>query len=172
MGQWLQANRPQMSFLCPFLTAYPDQTLATLELLVEQRGSKPLYLVGSSLGGFLATWLAEKYDLKAVLINPLVDLGLFKDTYINTPLKNYHTEDTYTLRETHIAVFKSVDVPVISRSENYLLMVQTGDDVLDYRLAVHKYAACRQVIESGGDHTFQHFETHILELMDFLESTA
>ncbi len=134
--------------------------------------SGPLYLAGSSLGGFWATWLAEKYDLRAVLINPAVDLTMFKETYINTTLKNYHTEDTYILREGHIAAFESADVTVIRRPSNYLLMVQTGDEVLDYRLAVQKYAGCRQIIEAGGDHSFQNFETHIPAIMAFLESTA
>jgi len=172
MGEWLTAHRPQIRYLCPFLTPYPEETLATLEKLVGQYGHEPLYLMGSSLGGFWATWLAEKYDLKAVLINPVVDLGLFNDIYLNTRLKNYHTEDTYMLGEEHIAGFRVAEVPVIHRPENYLLMVQTGDEVLDYRLSVQKYAGCRQLVEPGGDHTFIHFENHIPEAMVFLESTG
>ncbi len=170
MGAWLQQNRPQVRYLCPFLTPYPDQTLATLESLVETALPGPVYLVGSSLGGLWATWLAEKYNLRAVLINPVVDLGLFNQTYLNVRLKNYHTEDTYMLGEQHIAGFNAVNVPVIRRVENYLLLVQTGDEVLDYRLSVRKYKGCKQVVEAGGDHTFQHFEKHIPEAMAFLES--
>ncbi len=172
MGEWLQQNRPQIRYLCPLLTPYPEQTRVTLEQLVEQTTPGPIYLMGSSLGGFWATWLAEKYDLRAVLINPVVDLGLFNQTYVNVRLKNYHTEDTYMLEQQHITGFRAVDVPEIRRPENYLLMVQTGDEVLDYRLSVHKYAGCRQIVETGGDHTFQHFENHIAAAMGFLESTA
>lgn len=172
MGEWLKVNRTQFRYLCPFLTAYPDETRSTLEKLVEQARPGPVYLMGSSLGGFWATWLAEKYDLPAVLINPAVDLGMFRHQYLNTSLKNYHTEDTYILREEHIAAFESADVPIVRRPEKYLLMVQTGDEVLDYRLAVQKYAGCRQIIEAGGDHAFQRFDTHIPEIMAFLESAA
>lgn len=167
-GKWLHDHRPHTRYLCPFLTPYPDETRVTLETLVEQSGS-PVHLIGSSLGGFWATWLAEKYDLRAVLVNPVVDLSLFRGQYLNCPLKNHHTEDTYVLREEHIAHFQAVDTPVIQRPENYLLMVQTGDEVLDYRLAVKKYAGCRQIVEAGGDHTYQHFEAHIVGAMTFLE---
>jgi len=170
MGVWLQQYRPQIRYLCPLLTPYPDQTRTTLESLVEQSLPAPVYLIGSSLGGFWATWLAEKYNLRAVLINPVVDLGLFNQTYLNVQLKNYHTEDTYRLEQQHIAGYNAVDVPIIRRALNYLLMVQTGDEVLDYRLSVDKYQGCRQIVEAGGDHTFQHFEKHIPEAMTFLES--
>ncbi len=76
MGEWLSQYRPQTQYLCPFLTPYPDQTRNTLEKLVEQHIIGSLYLMGSSLGGFWATWLAEKYGLRTVLINPAVDLSV------------------------------------------------------------------------------------------------
>jgi len=170
MGEWLKQHRPQIRYLCPFLTPYPDLTRNTLEQLVEQHLPGPLYLMGSSLGGFWATWLAEKYGLRAVLINPAVDLGLFNQKYINTDLKNYHTDDTYKLTEEHIAGFKSSDIPVVSLPEKYMLLVQTGDEVLDYRQAVQKYTGCKQIIDEGGDHTFDCFDTYIADAISFLEA--
>lgn len=172
LGEWLKQHRPRLRFRCPFLTPYPDETRATLEKLVEESDSGPIYLMGSSLGGFWATWLAEKYDLRAVLINPAVDLAIFRHEMINVSLKNYHTEDVYMLKEEHVEGFRSVEVPQIKRPENYLLMVQTGDEVLDYRLAVRKYAGGSHVVEEGGDHTFSSFDRRIPEAISFLESGA
>lgn len=171
LGEWLQRHRPRLRYHCPFLTPYPDETRAALEKIVEE-SSPPVYLMGSSLGGFWATWLAEKYDLRAVLINPAVDLAMFRHEMINVSLKNYHTDDIYMLKEEHVNGFRSVDVPVIERPENYLLMVQTGDEVLDYRLAVEKYSGSRQLVEEGGDHTFSNFDKRIPEAIAFLESGA
>jgi len=153
LGQWLQINRPQYKFLCPLLSPYPDQTQRVLESIVEnfQKSSDgELYLMGSSLGGLWATWLAEKYNVKAVLINPLANLDLFQHKYINTNLKNYHTNDTYKLSENDIDGYKRVLVESTLRPENYLLLVQIGDDVLDYRLAVTKYSRSKQIVEQGG----------------------
>ena len=130
-----------------------------------------VYLMGSSLGGFWATWLVEKYDLKAVLLNPAVKLTLFDQGYINTPLKNYHTDDIYKLTESDIDEFHRVNIESISRTENYFVMLQTGDDVLDYRLAENKYAGCKLLIEEGGDHSFSNFESKIELALSFLEAS-
>ena len=173
MGDWLQQNRPNYQYICPFLTPYPHQTRKQLESTVEkfqQDAEGPLFLMGSSLGGFWATWLAEKYDLKAVLINPVVNLELFRHEYVNTPLKNYHTTDTYILSEQDIEGFSSAQLEQISRPENFLLLAQTGDAVLDYRLAVDKYSGSRKIVEEGGDHTFVNFEEKVDLAMEFLET--
>jgi predicted esterase YcpF (UPF0227 family) len=124
IGQWLQNNRPQYKFICPFLNPYPDQTQHVLETIVEtfQKSSRgQLYLMGSSLGGLWATWLAEKYNLNAVLINPVANLDLFKHKYIHTTLKNYHTNDTYKLSENDIDGFKRVLVESTLRPEQSIL---------------------------------------------------
>lgn len=172
VADWLKDNRPDLRYHCPFLTPYPERTRATLEQIVAASQPDPLYLVGSSLGGFWATWLAEKYDLKAVLINPAVKLSVFKSEYINTELKNYHTDDTYYLTDAHVEHFQKINTPQISRKGNYWLMVQTGDETLDYRLAVTKYSGCRQLIEHGGDHSFQNFDRHIPAIIEFLEESS
>jgi hypothetical protein len=170
VADWLRANRPDITFHCPFLTPYPDKTRESLEGIIEKHLPQVIYLMGSSMGGFWATWLAEKYDLRAVLINPAVQLSVFKQEYLHTELKNYHTADTYCLTEAHIAVYHTVDTPVITRPRNYWLMVQTGDETLDYRLAVAKYAGCKQLMEPGGDHGFRNFGRHIPAAIEFLEA--
>ena len=168
VADWLRANRTDIEYHCPFLTPYPDQTKLTLEKIVQSTLPDALYLMGSSLGGFWATWLAERHNLKAVLINPAVELSVFKSEYINTELKNYHTEDSYYLTDEHVEHFRQVDTPTIGLTENYWLMVQTGDETLDYRLAVRKYHGCKQLVEQGGDHSFQNFERHIPSAIEFL----
>ena len=71
-AQWLAEHHPEIEFLCPQLTPYPADAQKLLDSAVESRFPDPVYLMGSSLGGFWATWLAEKYNLRAVLINPAV----------------------------------------------------------------------------------------------------
>lgn len=157
---WLAANHPEIDFYCPQLPPYPAQTRAILESLVEHLLPQPVYLMGSSLGGFWATWLAEKYNLRAVLINPAVNPQNFMPEYLEVDLKSYHTDDSYRLHAGHIDEIVAADAPV-TRKPNYWLLVQTGDETLDYRQAVQKYAGCKQTIEEGGDHSFQGFERYL-----------
>ncbi len=165
---WLQVHRPELDSYCPFLPAYPAQAQKILETLVESLTS-PVYLMGSSMGGYWCSWLAEKYHLRAVLINPAVQPSMLMPSYLGVELKNYHTDDTYILNEKHIDEIRAVDTPKIKHTDNYWLMVQTADETLDYRLAVEKYQGCKTLVEEGGDHGFQNFDQHIPAVIAFLE---
>ena len=165
-AKWLQVHYPDVNYLCPQLTPYPAHAQECLESLIEQILPEPVYLMGSSLGGFWATWLAEKYNLPAVLINPAVRPQDFMPAYLEVDLKSYHTDDSYRLSARHIDEIIAVNVPV-ARPENYWLLVQTGDETLDYRQAVKKYRGCKQTVEEGGDHAFQGFERYLADCMTF-----
>lgn len=126
-------------------------------------------LVGSSLGGYWATWLAEQYGLPAVLINPAVKPSILLPEYLGVELKSYHTQESYILDEKDVRDLMAVDVAEIQKEANYWVMVQTADESLDYKLAVDKYAGCRQLVEEGGDHGFVGFERWIPSAIRFLE---
>lgn len=166
---WLAAKHPEIDYHCPQLSPYPAQTQQLLERWVESHGQQAIYVMGSSLGGFWATWLAEKYNLRALLINPAVNPHEFMPKYLGLELKSYHSDDTYQLHAHHIDEIKSVDVQP-KRLDNYWLLLQTGDETLDYRQAVEKYAGCKQTIEQGGDHAFQGFERYLESGLAFLRA--
>ena len=152
-------------YACPALPHRPAQAIAAIEAELARAHDRPVTLVGSSLGGFYATWLAETHDLKAVLINPAVhpqrDLRAFLGAQ-----QNLHTGEQYHLTETHLSQWADLAVPSITPSR-YLLLVETGDELLDYREAVKKYAGARQVVVPGGDHTLQSFPEHISLILEF-----
>ena len=164
---WLAANHPEIDYHCLQLSPYPAQTQHCLEELVESLLPAPVYLMGSSLGGFWATWLVEKYNLRALLVNPAVRPQEFMPKYLGIDLKSYHTDDIYQLQPHHVEEIKQVDVKP-HRLDNYWLLVQTGDETLDYRPAVEKYVGCKQTIEEGGDHSFQGFERYLDRGLEFL----
>jgi predicted esterase YcpF (UPF0227 family) len=122
-------------------------------------------LVGSSLGGFYATWLAEKHGLKAVLINPAIEPQVGLRAYLG-PQQNLYTGERYVLTEAHLQEWQAIRVPRITPSR-YLLLVETGDEVLDYRKAVDRYGGCEQVVVQGGDHSLQSFPQHLPRLLRF-----
>lgn len=176
--QWLTLNRPDISYHCPQLPPYPNQCISILDGLVEgiidkgQGKNKKIYLMGSSLGGFWATWLAERYQLKAVLINPAVDIEALMPDYIDIELKNYHHSDSYRLVEQDFKDLLSCQVGKLKVLKNYWLLAQTGDETLDYRLAVERYHGCHQTIERGGDHSFSEFERFIPQALRFFEGKS
>ena len=125
-----------------------------------------LSLAGSSLGGFYATWLAEKYSCPAVLINPAVKPHMLLKKYLGEN-RNYYTDESWVLDESHIEQFRQLYIESISAPERYLLMLQTGDETLDYREAMEKYSACPSIIEQGGSHEFSDFERYLDKILSF-----
>ncbi|WP_317933336.1 YqiA/YcfP family alpha/beta fold hydrolase [Halioxenophilus sp. WMMB6] len=169
-GAWLAREHTEVAFVAPALTPYPGQTRQQLDALISRLGQQPIYLMGSSMGGFWATYLAEQYDLPAVLINPACEPMRLMPGYLHQTLHNYHTPDSYRLDESHLAELQDADTNGIRRPANYWVMVQTGDETLDYRKALEKYAGCRQLVEEGGDHGFQNFEQHLPECWAFYQN--
>jgi predicted esterase YcpF (UPF0227 family) len=170
-ADWLSVNAPDIPYICPALSSKPDLAIEQLNTLIEstiESTPDPVGLIGSSMGGYYATWLGEKYGLKAVLVNPAVRPYEFMLEYLGENA-NYHTGERYILEPKHVDVAKSLEVVSLKNPKNYWVLLQTGDDVLDYRQAETRYADCDLTIESGGDHSFQHFERHMPAIADFLQ---
>ena len=141
-------------FACPELPHRPLQAIEVLEALIAEQES-PVALIGSSLGGYYATWLAEHRELPAVLVNPaLRPYDLLAGSI--GPQTNLYTGEKYELTEQHVAELRELELDAIT-PERYLLIVTTGDEVLDYREAVERYRGCEQLVIEGGDHGFGEF---------------
>lgn len=154
---------PAQEFLAPALPHSPAAAARMLEELVRRHPHTTL--VGSSLGGFYATWLAEQFALRAVLLNPAVRPYDLLGGQVGRQ-KNFHTGEEYEFTVQHVAELRALEVEAIT-PEHYLLMVETGDEVLDYRDAVEKYRGSRQLVIEGGDHGFSDFADHLDHVFEF-----
>lgn len=152
-------------FWCGQLPVSPRAAIALAESRIAA-ATTPVTVVGSSLGGYYATHLAEKHGLRAVLINPAVVAHLSLAEFVG-PQTNLYTGETFDFRPEHIAELRAIEVPRLSHPEDVLLLVEEGDETLDYRQAVAKYAGCRQVVLPGGDHSFTRFGDYMDAILDF-----
>jgi predicted esterase YcpF (UPF0227 family) len=159
----LEALGRGAEFVAPALPPSPAQAAALLDALaLRHRGAA---LVGSSLGGYYATWLAEKHGMRAVLLNPAV-----RPYELLAPLvglqKRFHTGEEYVFTSEHVAELRALEVERITPSR-YFLIVTTGDEVLDYRWAVECYRGCRQIVIEGGDHGLSDFASYLDRVLEF-----
>jgi uncharacterized protein len=150
---------------CPQLPHEPAAAVSLVEKRIRASRT-PVTLAGSSLGGYYATWLAEQYNLKAVLINPAVVAAISLRDYVGRQV-NLYTGEAFEFTEAHIAQLEAMEVPAITRPQRYLLMVETGDEALDYRHAVAKYEGARQIVHEGGDHGFTRFPDYLDTILAF-----
>jgi predicted esterase YcpF (UPF0227 family) len=152
-------------FVCPELPDRPHRAVALLEDCMKGRAPAEVALIGSSLGGFYATWLAERYGARAVLVNPAVRPYELLTQALGRQ-KNLYTHREYEFTETHLAELRALEVADVSPSR-YLLITRTGDEVLDYRQAVEKYRGCEQLVIEGGDHGFGDFALYLDRALAF-----
>ncbi|MFN2644403.1 MAG: YqiA/YcfP family alpha/beta fold hydrolase [Burkholderiales bacterium] len=162
LGRALAERGLGAEFACPKLPPAPREAVRVTKELVGR--ATPCY-VGSSLGGYYATYLVETFGGTAVLINPAIDPHVGLREYLG-PQKNLHTGEPYELTVEHLEQWRELYVPRITPS-NYLLLVETGDEVLDYRQAVQRYAGAEQVVVPGGDHSLRSFPEQLPRILRF-----
>lgn len=165
LGEYLAAEHPQIHYHVPSLPYDPERAIQILSQQIEHCLPEPVKLLGSSLGGFYGTWVAERYDLPLVLVNPAVRPFELLKEHLGEQ-KNIYTGERYIFTEHHIDILQHLDVD-ITQPERYLLLTQTGDETLDYRQGVEKFSKSPQWIAQGGSHGFDGFEDHLPEIMRF-----
>lgn len=158
-GRFLKKNLLNISVLTPTYHYDPRRAIPCLEKLIQENLSpeKPLMLIGSSLGGYYAQYLSRRFKLKTVLINPaLMPLTTLSD-YLGENT-NFYTGEKYKLTQTHLNALLRLDIPdPCTRPVPTLLLLDKGDEILDYRVAVARYQDCSEIVMfNGGDHQFQH----------------
>jgi len=167
VSQYMSDNDCLDQLICPQIPAVPEEARLFLERLVEETLQDHLLnFVGSSLGGYYATYLAEKYSGSAALINPSVKPYETLRAYLGEN-KFYFDEGVWEFDETHIRQLEVMKVGDITEAERYLVLLQTGDETLDYREAESKYKDSHCIIEQGGNHAFVDLERFIPKIMQF-----
>ncbi|WP_291370395.1 MULTISPECIES: YqiA/YcfP family alpha/beta fold hydrolase [unclassified Acinetobacter] len=163
-----QLNNVQVHL--PDLNLPPEQTLAHVADMIESLDR--VVLVGSSLGGFYATQLVAKYGVPAVLINPAMrPWQLFRDLFGVEQIP-YVVSDEWTLDESHLDQLEQMAVPFVHDADKILVLLQQGDEVLDYREAQRYYSNVSHqsmlITEAKGNHAMENFADKIPMALQFL----
>jgi len=164
--EWLEQAGQGERLICPQLPASPKAAIDMALALAAHHAPDNLAIVGSSLGGFYATWLAERLGVRAVLINPSVDptRNLANSIGVTT---GWHSDEPFEFRQEYIGELEALKVARITRPERYFLLAATGDEVLDYRDMVGHYQGARQHLIEGSDHAISEFPQYVDQVLAF-----
>ncbi|HEX7987753.1 MAG TPA: YqiA/YcfP family alpha/beta fold hydrolase [Duganella sp.] len=152
--------------VCPQLPASPKLAMELALSLIEGVPAQELSIVGSSLGGYYATWLAERVGCRAVLLNPAIVPLQDLDKHVGVTTQ-FHSDEPFEFKREYIDELRALAVDPITRPERYFLIAATGDEVLDYRDMVKHYAGARQHVIDGSDHGISEFPDYLDAVLAF-----
>ncbi|TEW55626.1 hypothetical protein E2R68_04375 [Psychromonas sp. RZ22] len=167
MRDYLLSKHPEIHFICPQLPVMPADMWSLIVSIFEQYKESEIAVIGSSLGGFLATNVAQQYAVKAVLINPAVTPYVLLTDYQGMQTHPY-LQQQYNIDQEYLRQLIALNVESINNIDNLWVLLQKQDEVLDYRDALKKYQACKITCEEGGDHSFIGFERYLSKIIQFL----
>ncbi|MRX11376.1 esterase [Pseudoduganella sp. FT25W] len=166
VGERMAALGLADKLICPQLPASPKEAMALTLSLIDGIPAQELSIIGSSLGGYYATWLAERIGCRAVLVNPAIVPSLDLDRHVGVTTQ-FHSDAPFEFKREYIDELRALDVPRISQPQRYFLLAATGDEVLDYRDMVAHYQGARQHVIDGSDHAVSEFPDYVDEVLAF-----
>ncbi len=169
MGAWMRAHRPDVRWWCPQLPPSPREAMA---LVFEQLASWPverIAVVGSSLGGFYATVVAERTGCKAALLNPAINPARDLAGYIGELTSFHDPDDHFYFRAEYVTQLRLMTPREITRPERYCAVIAKGDEVLDWREMTARYPGAAIRLLDGGDHALTDFDEHLPFILRHLQ---
>lgn len=166
---WLDQRGRLDEFLCPQLPASPRAAARIIEAAARLEDPQRLSLIGSSLGGYYATWLAERIGCRAALLNPAI--APYDDLRAHLGVQPvFFCEQNIEMKAEYLDELRALDTPAITRPERYFLVAATGDEVIDWRTMLAKYTGCRRRVIQGSDHQLGDFAAYLDEVLEFCGS--
>lgn len=166
IAQRLHALGRDGDYRCPQLPASPRVAIEVAAGIAAETTPDRLTLVGSSLGGYYATFLAEKLGCRAVLLNPAVKPPRDLEKYVGVTTA-FHSDEPFEFKREYIDELEALAVESISQPQRYFLIAATGDEVLDWREMVAHYPGARQRVIQGSDHGISEFDQYVDEVLAF-----
>lgn len=160
------ADKP-IEWYCPQLLASPKLSMEMVENHINQSQHTKLVVIGSSLGGYYANYLAEKFGCKAVALNPAVWAPKELASHVGM-LTSYDTNEPYDFRPEYIDELKQLQVEAISNPSRYFLMAAKGDELLDWHEMVDFYKGAQQLVLEGSDHGIAEYPDHLPKVIEFI----
>jgi predicted esterase YcpF (UPF0227 family) len=169
MHAWMQAHRPGVHWWCPQLPPSPAEAMAMVEAGIAGWPHGSMAVVGSSLGGFYATVVAERHGCRCVVLNPAVDPARDLAAYVGEQTAFHDPAERFFFRAGFVDELRALAPAALTRPERYMAVVAQGDEVLDWREMSARYAGARLRLLEGGDHALSDFDDHLPHILRFLD---
>lgn len=168
MAEWAQRDRPDLTFWCPQLPPSPE---AAANLMAQGTAEWPqasMAVIGSSLGGYYAAWLAQRCRCPSVLLNPAVNPARDLENYTGNLTQWHNPQEHFYFAPEFVGELRALDVAGQTLAAPQMAILAKGDEVLNWREMAARYAQARISLLEGGDHALSDFESHLPAIARFL----
>ena len=156
-----------IDWYCPQLLASPKESIEMVTAHIDNSGADSIIVIGSSLGGFYANYLAEKYGCKAVALNPAVHAARELAPHVGM-MTTYDSNEPFDFRPEYIDELKTLQIERISDANRYFLIAAKGDELLDWKEMSEFYQGAHQLILEGSDHGIADYADHLPRVLEFI----
>jgi predicted esterase YcpF (UPF0227 family) len=168
LHDWLAQHRPELHWCCPQLPPSPAQALALAERCTHGWPRDGTAVMGSSLGGFYATVLAQRHGWRAVVVNPAVDPARDLAAHIGEQAAWHDPQLRFEFRPEHVEQLRRMHADAPRDPRRLLAVIATGDEVLDWREMRARYDGASVLQVDGSDHALSDFDRHLPAILGFL----
>ena len=168
LHSWLRQHRPDVRWWCPQLPPSPRDAMVLVDEGIRGWPADTSAVLGSSLGGFYATAVAEATGWPAVLMNPAVDPARDLAAYVGELSAFHNPQDTFLFRAEYLNELRALAAPALTLPERYFAIIAKGDELLSWREMSARYAGTPMRLIDGSDHALSDFEEHLPHLLKFL----
>ncbi len=166
---WLQAHRPGVHWWCPQLPPSPREAMALVDQGLQAWPAARMAVLGSSLGGYYATGVAQRLGCPGVLINPAVDPARDLAAYIGEQTAWHDPAQRFFFRPEFVDELRALHAGALRHPQRLLLVAATGDELLSWREMVARYPGAQHHIVQGSDHALSDFDSHLPHILSFLK---
>ncbi len=164
----MHTHRPDVTWQCPQLPPSPRDAIARCESLTRDWPAATMAVVGSSLGGFYATVIAERRGCRALLLNPAVDPARDLERHIGTQTSYHDASVAFEFTREHVDELRQMSPRVITQPGRYAAIIAKGDELLDWHEMTARYHGANVRLLEGGDHALSDFDQHLPFTLEFL----
>ena len=165
----LSSDVNPIEWYCPQLLASPKESMEMVMKHIDQSKWDHMVVIGSSLGGFYTNYLAEKFDCKAVVLNPAVRAARELAPHVGM-MTAYDSDEPFDFRSEYVDELKALQVERISNPNRYFLIAAKGDELLDWKEMTEFYEGATQLVLDGSDHGISDYADHLPQVLKFIVS--
>ena len=169
MHEALRTRHPMVNWWCPQLPPSPKEAAELIDRGTAAWPVDTMAVVGSSLGGYYATWIAEARECKAVLLNPAVHAARDLARHVGEQVAWHDPSERFFFRPEYVDELRALERGPVRVPSNYFAVIAKGDEVLDWREMTARYPGARIKLLEGGDHAISDFDVHVPDILAFLD---